>query len=472
MNLLQYNKFYLVGIKGVAMTSLAQMLVDAGKQVAGSDVAEEFVTQEILNTLPIQIDQSLTALLPAETECVIYTSAHLADQSSQVQQARARNLAVFSQAEAVAFFFNQQHGLAVCGVGGKSTTSAMLTWIFEELGRSPSFSVGVGNIPGLNRTGRWNPEADEFIIEADEYVINPHAAEQGEELIPRFTFLKPELIVCTNLKYDHPDVYRDFAHTKQVFADFFAQLPADGTLIVQDKDLAVIAQLPQIQTAQFKILTYGESSTSDLQLLSFKAEAGKTETTFSWQSQEYQLELLVPGLFNALNALSAILAAAQLGLDPTAAAQALASFRSTKRRFEYIGTKDEVDYYDDYAHHPHEIEAMVAALNEWFPGRRKVIAFQSHTYSRTKELFDQFVSAFAEAKEVVMIDIFSSAREKNDPTITSDKLCAAINQAYQIPAQNLGSLAALAEFCQQELHSGDVLLTMGAGDIYLVHEMI
>ncbi len=469
---LEYQNYYLVGIKGVAMTALAQMLIDAGKQVRGSDVAEEFVTQELLETFNVHLDVGFDQPLPTNTDIVVFTSAHQANDNVQVKMAHERGVPTITQAEAIAYFFNKQLGIAVAGVGGKSTTSAMITWVLEKLGKQPSYFVGVGNIPGLERTGKWNPTAKYLVAEADEYVTNPRAREIGEEIVPKFSFLHPFVSICTNLKFDHPDVYRDFDHTKQVYEQFFAQTADEGALIISDTDAPIIADMSSLKNKTFPIIVCGESEASAVRLINYIAQPGKTISHFTVNGQNFQLELQVPGKYNVKNALTAIAACWKLGIDTQDAASALSDFRSTKRRFEYIGEKNGVRYYDDYAHHPHELENVVQALKEWYPTSRKVIAFQSHTFTRTKELFDDFVNAFAKADEVVMIDIFSSAREKFDPTVTSTKLCEAIHQRHGVPAQNLGSIENLATFCKQELQPGDVFITVGAGDIYEVHQLI
>lgn len=464
MSLLKFQHFFLVGIKGVAMTSLAQVLVGADKNVTGSDVAENFVTQPLLDKLNLTLQVGFQNPLPAETDCVIYTAAHQAAQNPQVKAAQEKNIPTLSQAEAVAQLFNQKIGLAVCGVGGKSTVSAMLAWILEKLNHQPSFSVGVGNIPGLDKTGQWHPQSDYFVIEADEYVVNPLAVQTGQEKPkPRFSFLKPDLTICTNLKYDHPDVYRNFDQTQQAFNNFFAQ---SQTLIIRDQDLDQVTAQPE------KILTFGTTQAADLSLTSFSSHQGKTQSRFSYQGQSHDLELSIPGHYNVMNALAAILATTQIGLEPIQAAQALSGFRSTQRRFEFIGQKNGVKYYDDYAHHPHEVSAVIKTLEEWYPTQRRVIAFEPHTYSRTKQLFTEFVNAFAQAQEVILLDIFSSAREKKDPTVSSQKLAQAIEKAHHMPTHYLGNRDELAKFCQTELKSGDVLLTVGAGNIYQVHNLI
>jgi UDP-N-acetylmuramate--alanine ligase len=213
-NLLDYHRFYLVGIKGVAMTALANCLHDAGKQIRGSDVAEDFVTLNQLQAINCPIDTSFEPNLINQSECVIYTAAHQGPQNPQVVAARAAGIPTFSHAEALGFLFNQKKGLAVCGVGGKSTTSAMITWIMchttTPTTDQPSYAIGVGKIPGLAKTGQWQADNAYFVAEADEYVTDPHATTRGEKITPRFSYLRPFITVCTNLRYDHPDVYKNF----------------------------------------------------------------------------------------------------------------------------------------------------------------------------------------------------------------------------------------------------------------------
>lgn len=452
------------------MTSLAQLLIDAGKTVRGSDTDEVFVTQALLDKLNIPIDTSFTTELPADTECVVYTAAHQGSQNPQVQAAQAKNIPTFSHAEALAEFFNEKRGIAVCGVGGKSTISAMITWILEKTGKQPSYSVGVGNIIGLNKTGAWKPASEYFVAEADEYATDPSAVKAGAELIPRFHYMHPSITVATKIVFDHPDVYRDFFHTKEVFNAFFRQIKPRGTLVTHFENMPHLVNLSR----EVSLITYGNSPAA-LFALSDKVtvEAGKTVGSVWYQGKQYQFSLPLPGKFNLENAVAAMAAASVCGISLEESIAALATFQSTKRRFELVGTKNGVTYYDDYAHHPREVKAVIDAINQWYPEKRKVIAFQSHTFSRTKQLFEEFVDAFAAAQEVVMIDIFASAREAFDPTITSDLLCEAIQKKYPtVKTRNVKTIQALAEFCKTELHDGDVLITVGAGDIYKVHELI
>lgn len=465
MNILDYSSFYFVGVKGVAMTSLAQMLIDAGKSVIGSDVEQVFVTEKKLQELNIKID-NFSLPLPENIDCVVYTAAHQGIDNPQVKWALEHNLPTFSQAEAVASLFNQKQGFAVCGVGGKSTVSAMITWILTNIGQNPSFSVGVGNIPGLEKTGAWT-ESAYCVAEADEYVIDPHAPQKNQEIIPRFSFLKPVVTVCTNLRYDHPDVYRDFNHTRQVFKKFFSQTKDYIVINADDQELFNLA----VETG-LKLVTFGENPQADFVLTACDSHEGVTKGSFTYQSKTYSLELTIPGKFNLLNALAAIAAIAPIHPEALTKHQ-LTGFKSTARRFENKGEISGIQCFDDYAHHPNEVKSAIDAINAWYPNKRKVFVFQSHTYSRTKQLFGEFVDAFAEAKEVVMINIFSSAREKDDPTISSDLLCQKIEEKYpNTKAKNLKTIDSLADFYKTELKPGDVFVTLGAGDIYEVYDLL
>jgi UDP-N-acetylmuramate--alanine ligase len=477
MKLLNFENFHLVGIKGVAMTSMAQLLLDAGKKVTGVDVREDFVTKGILGKLAdrgVGVKFDFGAELPEGTEVVIYTAAHDGPNNPQVILAKEQDLPTFSQAEALGAFFNSSEGIAVCGVGGKSSVSAMIAFIFQKIS-SQSFSVGVGDIAGLGKTGQWLEGSNFFVAEADEYVTDPHAPGRGEEITPRFSYLNPKITVCTNLQFDHPDVYRDFDHTKQVYGQFFEQIKMGGSLVINgdDEGLKKLSEKIAAQNSELKILKFGESGDADFKLVNYESREGLTISDFEFRDQSYQLKLQIPGKYNVMNGLSAIAACQVAGIRVEESIEALAEFSSTMRRFELIGEKAGVKYYDDYAHHPKEIAAVIKAFSEWYPDKKKIIAFQSHTFSRTKELFDQFAESFDGADKVVMIDIFPSAREEFDKSITSDLLCEAINKKDpQVEAENLRTIENLAEYFKNEVETGSVILTVGAGDIYEVHELI
>ncbi|MCB9812805.1 MAG: UDP-N-acetylmuramate--L-alanine ligase [Pseudomonadales bacterium] len=468
MSILDYNNFFLVGIKGVAMTAIAQILIDAKKRVSGSDVEENFVTQDILKKLNIDILNGFETEIPKDTDYVIYTAAHNGPFNPQVIAAKKKNIPALSQAEVLAKFFNLKKGIAVCGVGGKSTVSAMIAWILEITGRNPSFSIGVGNIPGLNKTAKWDQDSDLFVSEADEYVIDPSCIERHEKIIPRFSFLKPFTTVCTNLKFDHPDVYKDFAQTKDVFFKFFNQISNNGFLILNYKDL-----IYNPTTCAKTILTFGNNEEADFYYDQKPGNPGSNNGSLIFNNKKYELTLKVPGMYNLENATAAIAACYSVNVSIVESINALKLFNSTQRRFELIGIKNGVTFYDDYAHHPNEILSVISALNNWYPKERKIIVFQPHTFSRTKRLLKDFIDSFKNAHEVLFLDIFSSARESLDSSISSDDIVNGIKTKFpNIQVENLGTVEKLAKHLKACLKSGDVVLTLGAGNIYKVHDLL
>lgn len=446
--MLEKNNFFLVGIKGVGMTALASCLLEAGKNVSGADTDERFVTSKNLERLGVTIT-SLEDDLPPDVQVVIYTGSHGGRTQPLVQQAIARGIPVFSHMQALSWFFNRQKGVAVCGVGGKSSISAMLAFVSEKL-QPQSYAVGVGEIIGLEKTGRFYPRADYFIGEADEYVADPTTIGTKDEHI-RFLYLRPQIIVCPNLRYDHPDVYRDFTHTQEVFLQFFSQLKQNGTLIYNGDDqiLQQLAEKLHQQRPDVKVISYGLDETNQRCL------------------DKEAIRLQLPGVYNRLNALAALSATESMGFDGEQVREALHQYASIKRRLEFIGERDGVKIWDDYAHHPSEIRAVIAAIQEKYTRERIVVAFQPHTYSRTKELFADFVEALATNSEVWLADIYPSAREKFDPSISSQMLADSIREKHpEVKVTAIGGVSDLAEKIKTDLHDGDVLLIMGAGDVY------
>lgn len=448
--------YHLVGIKGVAMTALAGILTDAGHQVTGSDVAENFVTAKVLASLPIAPQIGFAkSNLPAATQAVVFSGAHGGSSNPQVVAAKKLGLPVFSHMQFLATLFNHKQGLAVCGVGGKSTISAMLAFVLEQIDPQ-SYSVGVGEILGLPATGKYRQNQPLFIVEADEYVADPSV--KNQPIIPRMSFLQPETIICANLKFDHPDVYENFAHTKSVYADFFLSLKGNGKLIysLDDANLAKLCQ----QVKQKR---------PDITLISFsRCHPGSNYTL-----ADLKIDLQVPGEFNRLNALAALAALESYGYKRSKILLALAKYRSVKRRLELIKSKNGIVYWDDYAHHPSEISAAIAAIVSKYPGQKLTVAFQPHTYSRTKSLLTEFAHSLAGNWQTLLVDIFPSARESADPSINAEMLVAQINQLHAgPPAINVHNNQQLATYLRANLRANEVFLSLGAGDIYLVHQQL
>lgn len=466
------SHIHLVGIKGVAMTALAQILLDVGCNVSGSDVAEEFVTQPLLQRLGVQLlsDFSETHVSP-NVRAVVFTGAHQGRKNPEVQRAIALGIPVMNHADAFAQMIRGQSVYAICGVGGKSTVSAMVAFAATQLGWQPGYSVGVGSIPGLDRTGRLASPATPgkmFIAEADEYACEP-----GLDQRSRFEFLDPQVIVCTNIAYDHPDVFSSLQETMDRYVGFFSKLQnaSNGLLVVNADDANTTALLRTTLLPTVAKLSFGESAHADLQLVSIRTDNHRTLAHLKWKHQDYELELAVPGMHNVKNAMAAILCLLHAGATMEQASGALRTFLGTMRRFQALGEKQGAVWYDDYAHHPNEIRATLSALHAWEPGRRLIIVFQPHTYSRTKALLRDFGTAFELADQVVIPNIFASAREPFDPTVTSQTVAAEILQSG-VSAVASGDLRQTADVLQEMLKPGDVVMTMGAGDVYKIFSMV
>jgi len=460
VNLKSIKSIHFTGIKGVGLTSLALCAQDLGISVSGSDIAEEFVTDPILKLRGISYTVGFSPNhLPPATNLLIYTAAHQGPNNPEVIAAREQGIPAISHAEAVGMFMQEKIGISVCGVGGKSTTSAMLATILEHAKLKPSYTVGVGNIPCLGTPGKYDRHGKYFIAEADEYFASP-----GTDNTPKFLYQTPQVIGVTTIRYDHPDVYPDFDATCQAYLDFFNKLPKNGLLVAYADSSETIKVAKK---SAKHLITYGTHPQADIQLKSYHVAEGKTLCTISYHGIEHELVLQVPGKFNAINALCAFAIATKLDVDPRIATNALKEFTGTMRRFENIGTtKSGVTIIDDYAHHPGEIQATLTAAKEWFPKRKVIAIFQPHTFSRTKALFADFAQSFGTADEAVILPIYASAREAFDPSIKSQDLVAAANQSSRVSYQE--NAASLIQYLKSTLEPNPVVITLGAGDIFLL----
>ncbi len=475
-DLLSVTQVHLTGIKGVAMTALAQCLVDLGKIVTGSDLPEKFVTAKQLEKLAVEIFVGFdAATVPPSTQLLIYTGAHQGQANPQVVEAKRRNLPVLSHAQALGLFMDQKKSISVCGTGGKSTTSAMIAWILSVAKNKPSFAVGVGNVTNLDRTGSYETSGEWFVAEADEYAVDPTSDHR-----PRFIFQHPSIIACTSLNFDHPDIYPTFDDMLRTFEALFTSaqtvfLNADAQALE-----TLGTTLQGSATKKNTVIRVGFQASADVRLENFATGTGKTtfelvepsaqETT----STPVTIELKIPGKHNATNAALAFLVCRQVGIDQEIILQALRQFSGTMRRFEFKGTYTGMQCYDDYAHTPEEITATIQALREWEPHKRIVVAFQPHTYSRTKALFDGFVQALSLADQLVVLDIFASSREAVDPSVSSQLLVEAIQaQRPELDVHRESTPDTLATYIPTFSHSPDtVFIALGAGDIYTVFDTL
>jgi UDP-N-acetylmuramate--alanine ligase len=428
------KQVFFIGIKGVGMTSLALAMQDAGWIVSGSDTGESFITDDILEARHISVAAPVLSPIPPATDLVVYSGAYdISSLTSDVLPLKSLSLA-----QALAEFVKDRKIIAVAGVGGKTTTSAMLASLFHALNRPVGYYVGTGSISGLAAPGAAGTDPW-YVVESDEYAISK------SDKRPKFALLTPQIVVTTNIIHDHPDIYPDEQATRAVFADLIASIPAGGTWICNPADplTAQILSLRGPSLKAVKVVQYG----SDHPLYS-------------------QLNLSVFGDQNRLDALAAVLGAIASGVSESDAMKAITSYHGAGRRQEFHGEIDGRLLYDDYGHHPREIELTVQSFKEHFPSRRLILVFESHTYTRTESLLDDFAKAIAIADLAFIMPIFESAREKGQPhSITPESFAALIPGAASLTWDNA------AKSIWDASRPGDVILTMGAGFVYKLHEL-
>ncbi len=451
------KNIFLVGIKGVAMSNLALILKKMGKTVSGADVQEEFVTDELLKKNNIHYSTNFKQNnLPSNVDLIVYSAAHGGIHNPLVLEAKRRGLRIISQAELLGVLLQQfKTTIAVAGCHGKTTTSSLLSHALIQLGVNPSYLVGA---PTFNHyEGGKFAGSDYFVVEADEYGVNPPYDRK-----PKFHFLKPRYIICTNIDFDHPDVYKDLEETKKAFQKFFD----DTKLIVCADDsnlMSVVKQFPQNQYQ-----TYG--FTEDANYVISNVKTDKSTTRFQFGSHKQAQDEFTISLFgekNVSNATAVIVMLKSLGFTNGAIQKAICDFHGAKRRFEKVFSNENFDLYDDYGHHPREIEATISAARTYFTDRRIIVIFQPHTFSRTQVFLKDFIKALSLADLSLVLPIFASARENvSDFTVSSQTIEEKAKEKGYKNIISLQSRNEVTEILRTRIKPGDVVFTLGAGDVY------
>lgn len=467
MNLEALKHIHFTGIKGVGMTALAIYLKSMGKKVTGSDVAEVFVTDETLkkNKISWKVGFGEQNLKP-KPDLLITTAAHGGYLNPEVKLAGELGIPVTSYAEFMSKLANTKKVISVCGVGGKTTTASMISVLLVKAKLKPTYVIGVGEIFPIGSAGKYEREGKYFICEADDYVISP-----GVDDTPKFMLLDPFITVVTNIEYDHQDIYKSFEDTKRAFGSFFNKIPKDGLLVASGDSTNV---MNVVRSLKKPLQTYGLSKMTDWQIRKVKYQ--NQETHFDLYEKKNKrvitdLVLSVPGEFNVRNATATFIVGDFLGIGEEVLRQGLVKYKGCRRRFEKMGEFRSAIYFDDYAHHPSEIVATLRAAREWFPKKRIVAIFQPHTFSRTRALFKEFSTAFKEADVVGLMDIYASARESFDSTISSEMLAEEAKK-YQKEVYYLGNHERALEWINKEVKKDDVVLTMGAGDVFHLYNKL
>lgn len=459
------KRIHFTGIKGVGMTALACIARDFGMVVSGSDVKDRFVTDETLQKKGIkcQIGFKPKIIEKVRPELLVYGAAHQGEENDEVKKAKRMGVATTTQGELLGAFFNTKQGISVGGVGGKTTTAAMLATILSHCDKHPSYLVGSGEVGSLDFPGRYDQAGKIFIAEADEYYCSPTNPR------PKFHYQNPIVIVLTNLAFDHPDIYKDVEQTLQIFKSFIEKLPKDGALIV-NYESPLIRTLIERSKVKARIITFGERW-GDWRLTQYHADQEMIFFEIKKKSDQQRFILSVPGKINALNAIGAVLGGRFFGLTYDEIASGLMEFTGTRRRFEKIFQLNSCQLFDDYAHHPIQIEATLKTAREWLVGKEILVIFQPHTYSRTKVLLPDFAKSFSNADQVVITNIFASAREKKRLGVSGRLLVEATAKFHKKVNFCAGQEETIAYLEKQALKN-TAIFTLGAGDIFLWHEDI
>lgn len=431
------SKFHFVGIGGIGMCGLAELLHNIGAKVSGSDMSENANTER-LRSLGVQVFKGHSAENLRDADVVVFSSA-ISSNNPEIQAARAKQIPIIPRAEALAEMMRLKRGVALAGTHGKTTTTAMAASVFLRAQARPTIVIG-GRLDLIQSTallgdGEW------LIAEADE--------SDGS-----FQKLSPEIAVITNIDSDHLDYFKSFDNLQQAFLNFALRIPFYGALIACGDDPTVRKVFEHFPK---RIFYYGFDEANDYRV---EGKSGK----YSLIHKGVKLgdfEVHVPGKHNALNATAALVSGLMAGFPFEVCRQGLLQFKGVDRRFQLKGeTSQGVPVYDDYGHHPTEVRAALEGFREKFPDRRLVVLFQPHRYSRTEFCWHDFTTCFSMADHVILTDIYA-AGEKPIEGIHSERLVREMKHNSKVYQPRDESLTTAV---RSELKSGDVFITLGAGD--------
>jgi UDP-N-acetylmuramate--alanine ligase len=439
---------HFVGIKGTGMSALAQISAQIeGATISGSDVEESFYTDSVLKRAQIPV----LSFSPSNVENadLVVTSAAYTNQHPEISRALELNTPVLTYPQYLGRLLSKKRGISVTGTHGKTTTTAMIGLVMLQAKLDPTIVVG-SDVPSIG--GNAHSGLGEFFL-AESCEYRRH-----------FLNYSPEHLIITNIEFDHPDYFNDLADVISAFAELAKKVPEHGHIYIWAEDPnreSIIASAP--------ITTFGLSESADVRAteIVFKDERSSMKIMFKGQFVG-NLDLNVAGRHNIINALATIAVCQEIGIPIEQILSSLSLFNGTKRRFEHLGSNQNgALIVDDYAHHPTEIRTTLEGARLSFPDRRIRAIFQPHTFSRTEKLLLEFSQAFQEADEVVIADIFSSAREQGQHAVSAVTLAKLIQQ-QGIPASYIGTLDEIKVYLAKTISPEDLVLTLGAGDIYKV----
>ncbi|MEA3464103.1 MAG: UDP-N-acetylmuramate--L-alanine ligase [Patescibacteria group bacterium] len=509
MNLTKIKKIYMIGIKGVGMTMLAQYLTGQARfrqgysgqeiEVIGSDIAEKFMTDKVLEKAGIEVIEKFDASnIPQDADLIIYSSAYNAENNIEAAQAISGKIKTLTYAKALGEVFNQKYGIAVVGSHGKTTATAWLGYVMKQAGMEPNVMAGahVGQFSGCGITG----SSDYLVVEADEYQN-------------KLKYLQPKAVLLNNIDYDHPDFFAAKDEYKNVFVKFIKKIPAKG-FIVANYDDSMVRKVTTKRNC--KIISYAINQNNKADYLAYNIRqrgwkqffkvkirgAGSfsegEETVSRLQKKnlgDFCIQLL--GKHNISNALAVIAACVELRIELADIKKYLGEFKGAARRMQVLGAFKGAIIIDDYAHHPTEIKATLAGAREVYKKNKLIIVFHPHTFSRTKVFLNDFAASFGLADEIIVLDIYGSAREKQGgvhsrdlvelirrqttPQYRSAQTGQADDPAISLRSngagrrQNIKYISTLDEcekYLRDNIGKGDVVILMGAGDVFRIGEKL
>lgn len=452
------RRIHFVGIGGVGMCGIAEVLLNQGYDISGSDISPSATTNR-LQALGAEIFIGHSESNVAQADVVVTSTAVKAD-NPEVAAARERRIPVVRRAEMLAELMRYRHGIAVAGTHGKTTTTSLMASIMAEAGLDPTFVIG----------GRLNSAGTNAQLGGSRYLVA-----EADESDASFLHLQPMVAIVTNIDADHMDTYGgDFGKLKQTFVNFLHNLPFYGLAVLCTDDPIVRDIMPQVSRP---VLTYGFHEGADFRAVQLEQDGMQTRFRVERPAGQKALDvsLNMPGRHNVLNALACIAVASDEGIDDNAITRALAKFEGVGRRFQVLGQLPveggEVTLVDDYGHHPTEVQAVIKAIREGWPERRLVMIHQPHRYTRTRDLYEDFVQVLSEVDLLLLMEVYP-AGEEPIPGADSRSLCRSIRQRGVEPVFVEGT-DGIADVLRNVLQPGDLLLTQGAGNITsLAHKLI
>ena len=443
------DTIHFVGIGGAGMGGIAEVLAFEGYRITGSDIAHSAMTERLIQVgAEVFIGHDENNVKDAS---VVVVSSAINEQNPEIKAAKAARIPIVRRAEMLAELMRFRHGIAVAGTHGKTTTTSLIASIYAQAGLDPTFIIGgLLNSAGSNaKVGK----SDFLIAEADESDAS-------------FLHLQPMVSVITNIEEDHMDTYGgSLEKMKDTYVDFIHNLPFYGLAVVCI-DSEVAAEL--IPRFGRPVITYGESAEADYRMVDFSQTANTCSfNVVNKQGESLAVTLNMPGKHNALNATAAIAVAKDQNIANHAILEALTKFEGVGRRFQHYGSfeneRGNVMLVDDYGHHPSEVAATIAAVREGWPDKRLVMIYQPHRYSRTRDLYEDFVKVLADVDQLLLLDVYSAGEE---PIVGADSksLCRSLRQRGKEPL-HVASNSELAGVLASTLQDNDLVLTQGAGNI-------